>query len=331
MVQTRPGAPPEPSIRETERKPTLERSPLPDVAQDSRPAVGGSLERVGMSGVETMLRVRDEEGRAMLLPAHADAYVDLVDPEAKGIHMSRLFLAVQSALESRELAPNVVEDILRRFLRSHDALSTYAYLQLSHVRVLRRSALVSGHSGFRHYPVRIESSLRGGKFSHRLHVRVTYSSSCPCSAALARQLRQERFEQAFQGHGWVSVGHVKSWLGTRDATVAVPHSQRSEADVSIELSAARQDFPVEDLVNVVEDALRTPVQTAVKREDEQEFARLNGAHLMFCEDAARAIRAAVSRLDWAIDWRIQVRHLESLHPHDAVAIVTRGLPDGFRP
>ena len=32
------------------------------------------------------------------------------------------------------------------------------------------------------------------------------------------------------------------------------------------------------------DELKTPVQAAVKREDEQEFARLNGQNLMFCED-----------------------------------------------
>jgi glyoxylate/hydroxypyruvate reductase A len=32
------------------------------------------------------------------------------------------------------------------------------------------------------------------------------------------------------------------------------------------------------------------VQTAVKREDEQEFARLNAQHPMYCEDAARRLK-----------------------------------------
>ena len=48
------------------------------------------------------------------------------------------------------------------------------------------------------------------------------------------------------------------------------------------------------LIDRVEQALGTPVQTVVKREDEQAFARLNGENLMFCEDAARRMAAALA-------------------------------------
>ena len=64
-------------------------------------------------------------------------------------------------------------------------------------------------------------------------------------------------------------------------------------------------------------ALGTPVQTAVKRADEQAFAALNGRNLMFVEDAARRIQAALEG-SYAQP-RVHVRHMESLHPHDAVA------------
>ena len=47
------------------------------------------------------------------------------------------------------------------------------------------------------------------------------------------------------------------------------------------------------LLETIESALATPVQTAVRREDEQEFARLNGENPMYCEDAVRRIRAAL--------------------------------------
>jgi len=81
-------------------------------------------------------------------------------------------------------------------------------------------------------------------------------------------------------------------------------------------------LPVADLIDRAEAALGTPVQTAVKREDEQAFARLNAENLMFCEDAARRVAAAL-----AVDARVQrfdvrVSHFESLHPHDAVAQVS---------
>jgi GTP cyclohydrolase I len=75
----------------------------------------------------------------------------------------------------------------------------------------------------------------------------------------------------------------------------------------------------------------TPVQAAVKRTDEQEFARLNGENMMFCEDSARRIRAALEQLPGILDYRVQASHLESLHPHDAVAVVTKGLPGGLQP
>jgi len=67
----------------------------------------------------------------------------------------------------------------------------------------------------------------------------------------------------------------------------------------------------------VEAALATPLQTAVKRADEQAFARLNGANLMYVEDAARRVQAALAQHH--AQARVTVRHMESLHPHDAVA------------
>ena len=54
----------------------------------------------------------------------------------------------------------------------------------------------------------------------------------------------------------------------------------------------------------------------MKRADEQAFAALNGQNLMFVEDAARRIEAALGEYPRP---SVHVRHLESLHPHDAVA------------
>ena len=68
-----------------------------------------------------------------------------------------------------------------------------------------------------------------------------------------------------------------------------PHSQRSYVDTTIRLNDDQKSIPVELLISEIETTLNTPVQAAVKRPDEQEFARLNGANLMFCEDAARRI------------------------------------------
>jgi GTP cyclohydrolase I len=123
----------------------------------------------------------------------------------------------------------------------------------------------------------------------------------------------------------LSRAEMLDWLGKEDSICATPHSQRSIAHVRV---VAEEQFTALDLIDQAEEALSTPVQAMVKREDEQEFALLNGRNLMFCEDAARRLKAALNRAQYA-DFRCEVQHFESLHPHDAVAIVVKGLEGGF--
>ena len=89
------------------------------------------------------------------------------------------------------------------------------------------------------------------------------------------------------------------------------------------------DLPIIDVIDLIENALRTPVQTAVKREDEQAFALANGQNLMFCEDAARRMQRALDADERIADFRVQATHHESLHPHDAVAVATKGIAGGY--
>ena len=100
------------------------------------------------------------------------------------------------------------------------------------------------------------------------------------------------------------------------------HAQRSRADIRVELRPAFDELPLVPLIDAIEQALGTPVQTAVKREDEQAFAQLNAENLMFCEDAARRVAAALSDDARIERFDAQVSHFESLHAHDAVARVT---------
>jgi GTP cyclohydrolase I len=99
----------------------------------------------------------------------------------------------------------------------------------------------------------------------------------------------------------------------------------------VRLDESVESFPISELVNVIENALQTPVQTAVKREDEQEFARLNGHNLMFVEDAARRVKNALNQQSSYLDFWLRVEHYESLHAHDAVSITTKGVENGFQP
>jgi GTP cyclohydrolase I len=76
-------------------------------------------------------------------------------------------------------------------------------------------------------------------------------------------------------------------------------------------------------------ALHTETQVLVRREDEQAFAELNGAFQKFVEDAARLLYERFDADRRIRDFQIACAHLESLHSHDAVAVVCKGQPNGF--
>ncbi|MNR07465.1 GTP cyclohydrolase FolE2 [compost metagenome] len=230
--------------------------------------------------------------------------------------MSRLYLALDE-LEREELSPAVLQRVLARFLDSHEGLSSEASLKVRGDVLLQRPALVSPLAGWRAYPFEVIASQDRRGFHVELHVQLAYSSTCPCSAALARQLIQQRFAEDF-GEQPLEHSRVLDWLGSSQGIVATPHSQRSHAQLWVRLGRTGR-LALRPLVDLAEQALGTAVQTAVKRADEQAFALANGQNLMFCEDAARRLSSALREQEWLEGFKLRVVHAESLHAHDAVA------------
>jgi len=284
---------------------------LPDIAaQASRQAL--PLEWVGMCGIALPVLFDGQR-----LSAKADAGVSLDDGEARGIHMSRLYLALEM-LEQERLTPALLRRVMQRFLDTHEGLSHSAYLNIHADLLLKRPALISPLSGWKSYPVSINARLKNAMFHVELNIDIPYSSTCPCSAALARQLIQQQFVDDFANQP-LQHADVLAWLGTTKGIVATPHSQRSNAQLRLRLDDYLDDLPLIALINDAEAALGTAVQTAVKRADEQAFALANGQNLMFCEDAARRLNLALKRSPGINAFHLKVVHAESLHAHDAVA------------
>ena len=284
---------------------------LPDIAaQASRQAL--PLDWVGMCGIALPIQIDGQR-----LAATADAGVSLDDGTARGIHMSRLYLALEM-LDQHPLTPALLRNVLQRFLDTHEGLSKNAYLRINTQLLLKRPALVSPLAGWKSYPVSIEARLENQMFHVELKIDVTYSSTCPCSAALARQLIQQQFIDDFAN---TTLQHedVLAWLGSAKGIIATPHSQRSTAQLLVTLQAGQPTLPLTELIDHAEAALGTAVQTAVKRADEQAFALANGQNLMFCEDAARRLNLALQRSIAVQAFHVKVIHAESLHAHDAVA------------
>ena len=159
--------------------------------------------------------------------------------------------------------------------------------------------------GWQYYRAVLEAGLDGrGHFSRVIEFDFVYSSTCPSSAALAEHARRTR------------------------NLAAVPHSQRSKARLRLALAPGKT-LGIEDLQRICAKALATETQVIVKRNDEQAFAELSGANLKFVEDAARLLHGALDADRRIADFEVACVHLESLHSHDAVSAICKGVRGGF--
>lgn len=290
---------------------------LPDVSTSETAPSLTPLEWVGMQNIDLPIFI-EESGYMRALQAKVGAQVNLPARHIKGIHMSRLYRLLDGVADQVALSPGLLERTLHDMIATHrDCETNGARLMLSFELLVRRSALLSeGLAGWKAYPVHLHAELMERKLTLRARLTVTYSSTCPCSAALSRQLIERAFLDAFAEHPRPERESVAAWLKDH-ATLATPHSQRSHAYVEVDVDTATPSFGLLTLIERIEQALGTPVQTAVKRADEQAFAALNGSNLMFVEDAARRLQQALG--ERYANLAVNVEHLESLHAHDAVA------------
>lgn len=290
-----------------------------DDAASQRPERGLALtlDEVGLENVQSQVQVQ-----GLLLPAKSEACVSLIDKNARGIHMSRLF-KILSQMHEQELTWPWLMNCLESMLVSQGNLSNSGHLQVSFELPVLRKALLSQEHGWRSYPLTYRAEAHRGTRQLSLTARVLYSSTCPCSAGLSRQALQEQIVATFK-EPQVPLASLLEWLSQPEAIVAVPHAQRSEAICKFVFDPGQSGMPSPlSLIDEMENVLGTPVQAAVKREDEQEFAKRNAKNLMFCEDAARKLKAAFLEWNDLLDFNIEVRHFESLHPHDVVAKVSK--------
>jgi GTP cyclohydrolase I len=280
------------------------RASLPDVQNTTGVEVPGApvpIIQVGISGFHLPLRYLTAKCEQVSLETTVTGTVSL-SGDQKGINMSRLMRGFYE-FKDRVFTPDLLEEILLRY--KQEMQCTRGRVRLAFNYPMLQPSLRSGLSGYQYYQVVYEGTICDlNWFRKFIHFDFVYSSACPCSSELTEHARDHR--------------HV----------FGIPHSQRSKARLSIEVKPGC-NLTIEDLHAHCLDALQTETQVFVRREDEQAFAELNGAFPKFVEDAARLL---FERLDGDArirDFQIVCAHLESLHSHDAVAVVSKGLPNGF--
>jgi GTP cyclohydrolase I len=288
----------------------MEINSLPDI-QAERKAIStqglyNRIQKVGMSGVEIPILWRGQT-----LSGRADIFVNLLAGQSRGIHMSRLYSRVIDKLSCEELNYANLSQIGFELIDTQQGLSNESQLKIEFLLPIKTRALKSGQPGFRSYPVSLQVSTEGQKQSLKISLQVLYSSTCPQSTALSLELWKEEARK-----------HINAdWIENLQTMPAIPHAQRSIANIQIELNKTSAQS-LDSWIEQAEQCLSTPVQTLVKKSDEQEFARLNGANTMFCEDSARRIAAWLKGHSSVQSFWARVEHQESLHPHNAVAEIS---------
>lgn len=279
------------------------KSSLPDTQNHGASSIEGAnvpIQQVGISNFRLPLRYRTKSGDILTLETSVDAYVNL-DVDKKGINMSRLIRTFYE-FKDEVFPQDVIDYILKAYVEELD--STESFVRLGFNYPMIQESLRSELEGYQYYEAAIEGQMdQQGRIRKFIHLTFEYSSACPCSFELAEHARETR------------------------GLAAIPHSQRSQANLTVELS---DDFTIEDLIELCRDALSTETQVIVKREDEQAFAEMNGAYQKFVEDAARLLYEKLDDVSAVRDFVIRCVHMESLHSHDAVSRICKGIPGGMR-
>ena len=276
---------------------------LPDLQNGPASLIQGAnvpIQQVGISNFRLPLKLPRPDGELVTLETSVDGYVGL-DAGKKGINMSRI---IRSFYDFKDDVFHVdkLEEILYKYREDLDTRT--AYIRLSFSYPLLQESLRSGLEGYQYYDVSLEGTMNSnGDFRKFVHLDFEYSSACPCSYELAEHAKDER------------------------GVAAIPHSQRSVASLTVELG---DELFVDDLIALCQNALMTETQVMVKREDEQAFAEMNAAYQKFVEDAARLLYDELNKNEEIIDFVVRCVHMESLHSHDAVSRICKGVPNGLR-
>ena len=267
--------------------------------------VGIPIDFVGIQDFHVPIRIREKSGDTQEVMAGITGMVSL-DANHAGINMSRI---IRTFYKSKDdvFDINKLEEVLRNYqkdLKTFDAhiLMNFKYrIWQDALRSVKDDGTREG--GWQYYNITFDCNLDvTGEFKKVMHVDYVYSSACPCSTALSQHAAYER------------------------GVYGIPHSQRSIARSSIEFNEL---IWIEDVIDMCNNALTTETLVFCKRQDEQAFAEKNGAQPKFVEDAIRYLAEEYNKNPMVVDYKIVCSHQESLHSHNAVAVITKGIKNSI--
>jgi len=218
------------------------RDSLPDV-QNSDPAeLDGArvpILQVGISGFRLPLNYVGPDGENLNIETAVTGTVSL-DADKKGINMSRI-IRIFYEYKKETFSPEIFARILREYKDKLDSREARLKAQFSYPML--QDSLRSGLQGFQFYDCCFEGIIdRADRIRKIIHFDFVYSSACPCASELSEHARENR------------------------NLLAIPHSQRSKARVSVEVHPDKE-ISLLELRDLCINGLKTETQVMVRRED----------------------------------------------------------------
>jgi GTP cyclohydrolase IV len=285
-----------------------------DDVQARQPLIAVGLSRVGVTGVEKVVRIRDE-----LFLARLDCYVDL-GHDQKGAHMSRFDEVVNEAIgevvlsESPFLAETLarhIAELVRERQGAERAEVTIAARYPEH-----KPAPVSGIQTQEIYTlhgraVAFERGTRG-----TVGVSATGMTACPCAQELVAARARERL--TVQGFSAKQIDQIL------DSVPVATHNQRGLATLQIGCTEqCETEIDATTLLEIAEASMSSEIYELMKRSDEVEVVEKAHRRPRFVEDCVREMLAGVVRRFTDLDGKSFVsarqENLETIHQHNVVA------------
>jgi len=290
----------------------------PDV-QNALPTLQVSLSRVGVTGVEKVVRIRDDEGREDLFSARLDCFVDL-GPLQKGAHMSRFEEVVNEAIGEVVLGAAVfraevlAERIAALVRERQGAARAEVHIEARYPE--HKPAPVSGITTQEIYTVHgaAVASARGTR--RAIGVAATGMTACPCAQQLVAGQARERL--AGEGFSDEEIARIL------DAVPVATHNQRGLGTLHLGLPE-HSDVVVDarELLAIVESSMSSEIYELMKRSDEAAVVEKAHRRPRFVEDCVREMLRGVVETFGALgdDTFVSARqeNLETIHQHNVTA------------
>jgi GTP cyclohydrolase-4 len=285
-----------------------------DDVQARAPGIAMGLSRVGVTGVEKVVRIRDE-----LFFARLDCFVDL-SRHQKGAHMSRFDEVVNEAIEqvvlsespfrAETLAQHIAE-LVRSRQGAERAEVTIAARYPEH-----KPAPVSGVQTQEIYTLHGRAVAFEHGTRRTVGVSATGMTACPC----AQELVAARARERLLGHDF-SEEQVELILA--DVPVAT-HNQRGLATLQLGLTeGCEAEIEATVLLRIAEASMSSEIYELMKRSDEVEVVEKAHRRPRFVEDCVREMVAGViaefGELPGASFVSARQENLETIHQHNVVA------------